>query len=277
MRKMMSMTTYAKDIQFVTEIISILLIASLVASEPPKFGYSGSIGPKFWGSLSSNYSLCSNGTLQSPIDIAKDEAKYNSSLENLQRDYANTNATLINNGFNIELRFQQGVGTILVDGKKYSLLQTHWHSPAEHRINGKRYPVELHLVHKTLEGDIAVVAVLYEYGHPDAFLNQLKDSLELLETETRRGYEGARIPAGVIDTKALSRATRKYYRYIGSLTSPPCTEKVIWNILGKVRQMTPQQAAALKAPLLLCNRNNSRPLQALNGRTVNLYHTTLSA
>jgi carbonic anhydrase len=63
---------------------------------------------------------------------------------------------------------------------------------------------------------------------------QIKDKLDALAKEVCAGNEEARIPVGVLDNKLLRKNTRKYYRYVGSFTSPPCTENVIWNILGKV-------------------------------------------
>ncbi|CAD5185481.1 unnamed protein product [Musa acuminata subsp. malaccensis] len=256
---------------FSLEIAS-LLVACAYAHDFIRFGYGGATGPEKWGSLSSEFKLCSAGKHQSPINIVKDDVVYNPNLKGLDRDYVPTNATFIDNGFNVELRYEGGgAGKMTVDGKNYSLLQMHWHSPSEHTINGERFPVELHLVHKTDCGDITVVSILYRYGHPDAFLIQYLNSQMRKEIDELAMGARAQVPVGIVRTRWWKRHSRKYYRYVGSLTTPPCTENVIWSILGKVREMSEEQASALKAPLEEEYRSNSRPLQPLNGQTVQLY------
>jgi len=133
------------------------------------FGYGkGPNGPDHWSSLKPDWKSCNGGKAQSPIDIVKDDATYTESLSPLTRDYIDANATLVNNGFDVEvcdrffskstlnhaneiysefwlapgflqLRYEEGVGTVLVDGKNYSLQQLHWHTPSEHTIDGERY------------------------------------------------------------------------------------------------------------------------------------------
>ncbi|KAK6942586.1 Alpha carbonic anhydrase domain [Dillenia turbinata] len=235
-----------------------------------QFGYSGSLGPQNWGSLSPAFAMCSTGKSQSPVNIVKDEAALDKNLKPLRRFYQAANATLVNNGFNIGVKYESNSGWLIVDGKNYSLVQMHWHSPSEHTIDGQRHPLELHLVHKTSEGDITVIGILFQYGDADPVLTKLQKSLKRLAEESA-GNEQAHIPLGVIDTKQLRRKTRKYYRYVGSLTTPPCWENVIWNVLGKVRTISKNQVAALKAPLKRVFWENSRPTQPLNGRKINLY------
>ncbi|KAM0939721.1 putative carbonic anhydrase [Dioscorea sansibarensis] len=188
-------------------------------------------------------------------------------------DYTPTNATLVNNVFNIMMQYNQNVGTVVVNEKKYHLKQMHWHSPAEHTIDGVRHPVELHLVHFSDDGNITVIAVLYKYGDEDKLLIKIKDKVDELAKDacSVTGKKATHIPLGVINTKYLKHRNHKYYQYVGSLTSPPCTENVIWNIAGNVREMSEEQAAELKAPLDIGYKDNSRPLQPLNGRTVEFF------
>ncbi|WOL04056.1 hypothetical protein Cni_G12777 [Canna indica] len=251
--------------------MAFLLAASASAHDFVNFGYSGATGPDKWGSLSPEYKLCSNGKQQSPINIVKEAALLNRKLDRLDRDYVDTSATLVDYGFNIVVKYSDDAGHVTVEGKNYSLIQMHWHSPSEHTINGERFAVELHLVHKSDDGSIAVVAILYQLGRPDPFLVQLKDKFDEMAKETCGADQEARVPIGEMELRAVKRHTRKYYRYVGSLTSPPCTENVIWNILGKVRQMSREQLVGMRAPLDEAYRNNSRPIQPLNGRTVQLY------
>ncbi|XP_062006539.1 alpha carbonic anhydrase 1, chloroplastic [Rosa rugosa] len=236
------------------------------------FTYSGATGPQRWGSLSPYFSAC-NGKKQSPLDLAKDKVIRSRNFKPLTRNYLALNATLYNNGFNIGVHFDgQIAGTLVIDGKNYNLKQLHWHSPSEHRINGVQFPAELHLVHLADDNSIAVVANLFQYGKDDIFISQIKDKLAELAEEVCRRDKDAHIPLGNIDMKEFDKRTRKYWRYVGSLSSPPCTENVIWNILGKVRYISKAQIDAIKAPLGADYKNNSRPLQPLNGRKIELFH-----
>ncbi|XP_058088408.1 alpha carbonic anhydrase 1, chloroplastic [Magnolia sinica] len=237
-----------------------------------KFGYTGSIGPTQWGNLSPDYQVCSNGKLQSPIDIVKKDVVSDNQLGPLVKDYGPANATLVDNGFNIAIQLESDAGGITIQGKSYRLKQLHWHSPSEHTIDGVRYPVELHLVHKSDDGNLAVTAMLYKFGDRDSFLTQLKDHIDQLAKEACGGDEDALVPLGILEAKEMEKTTQKYYRYIGSLTIPPCTENVIWSIPAKVRELTMEQVAALKAPLDASCKNNARPTQPLNGRQVQLHH-----
>lgn len=252
--------------------VALLIAAPLTEQHQiPQYGYSGPTGPQKWGSLSPYFSTCSAGRRQSPVNIVKKEVVYNPKLRVLTRAYSVANATLVNYGFAIGMQYGKGAGVLMVDGKNYTLKQMHWHSPSEHIIDGVRYPAELQVIHKADNGNISVVAILYQYGDPDPLLDQIKDKLDELAKETCGADEEAHIPIGEMRPKHLKRNTRKYFRYIGSFTSPPCSEKVIWNILGKVRDISKEQVEALKAPLGEVFKTNSRPTQPLNGRKIELY------
>ncbi|XP_039125802.1 alpha carbonic anhydrase 1, chloroplastic-like [Dioscorea cayenensis subsp. rotundata] len=237
------------------------------------FSYSGATGPDKWGTLSPQFRACSNGKHQSPINIVRKQAIWNSNLRPLEIDYTPTNATLVNNVYNIMIQYNQSVGTMVVNEKKYHLKQMHWHSPAEHTIDGVRHPVELHLVHYSDDGNITVISVLYKYGDEDKLLHKIKDKVAELAKGTCSitGEKATHIPLGVINPKYLKHGNHKYYQYVGSLTTPPCTENVIWNIAYKVREMSEEQATALRGPLDIKYKHNSRPLQPLNGRTVEFF------
>lgn len=237
-----------------------------------RFAYSGHISPDKWGDLSPEYCLCANGTRQSPINIVRSAAVLDRSLKPLDRHYHPANCTLVDNGFNVMVKYGGDVGTMVMDGKNYTLEQLHWHSPSEHTIDGVQYPMEMHLVHVSADGNISVVAVLYKYGRADPFLLQFEKEVGQLTEELKGGKQNPNVTAGLVQTKALRGHTNKYYRYVGSLTTPPCTENVVWNVLGKVREISQKQAASLSLLLQDDCRNNSRPCQPLNGRQVRLYH-----
>lgn len=259
----------------VLAIALMLLVSSTSASDAGLtaglFGYVDPNGPRKWGSLSPKFAECSKGKHQAPVNIVKDQVVHNKSLKPLIRDYTPVNATLVNNGFNIEIRFDEHVGVLVANGKNFTLKRAHWHTPSEHRIHGKQFPAELHLVHQAVDGNFSVVSVLYKYGAPDTFLTKIKANLDELAKEQCAGHEESHIPLGITDTKYMRRKTRKYYRYVGSLTTPPCTENILWNILGKERSISKEQVRALKAPLTSSCKDNSRPIQPLNGRKIELY------
>ncbi|KAL6885908.1 hypothetical protein ACP4OV_010169 [Aristida adscensionis] len=266
------MTTSSGNAVFLLLLAAFCLTALACDNNGVKFGYIGSVGPDHWGSLSPNFTRCSIGANQSPVDIWTVAAVYDPKLEPLNRDYTVANATLVDNVYNIALKYGDGAGSVTVDGKLYRLKSMHWHSPSEHTINGQRFPVELHMVHASDDGNITVVATLFRFGRPDPFLLQIQDKLAALYAEGCNAEKGAPVPTGIISLWPLRLHSHMYYRYVGSLTTPPCTENVIWNVLGMVREMTLDQAAALVAPLEEGFRRNNRPTQPMNGRTVQFYH-----
>ncbi|KAK7345333.1 hypothetical protein VNO77_15935 [Canavalia gladiata] len=256
-------------------ILSIAVFALCTSADyyAANFSYVGPNGPDNWGSLSPSFAACSNGKAQSPVDLLKIHIVLNKELKSLDRNYLPTNATLVNNKFNIGVHFEGKVGDININGKNYSLKQLHWHSPAEHRANGRIHEAELHLVHLTEDNNnIAVVAVLYNLGDPDPIISQIEDKLVELVKETRAGNENVQIALGTFDVQEINRRSQRYYRYLGSLTTPPCKEGVIWNILGKVRTLSKEQLELLKAPLGPQFQHNARPLQQFNGRKIEMYY-----
>uniref|UniRef100_A0A5B7A4H8 Carbonic anhydrase n=1 Tax=Davidia involucrata TaxID=16924 RepID=A0A5B7A4H8_DAVIN len=289
----------AARVAFFVVSIALLLSASITegGGHGVKFSYSGETGPDKWGSLSPTCSQCSEGKSQSPIDIVTGQAVPNKDLKPLRREYHPANATLVNNHFNIEMVFQQTGGELILDNKKYKLKQMHWHSPSEHQINGIRYDAELHLVHAADDGTLTVVGILYKLGPADPLLATIQTKLgelggkeseivhkeieihrkleELDGEDSEIAHEKAEIAVGIFDLNLLKQSTptHKFYRYHGSLTTPPCSESVIWNVLAKVKSISEEQLEALKAPLTSDCKDNARPVQQLNGRRVEIYNS----
>lgn len=249
-------------IKFFFVVTSLLLVPSLASEEWEKVAEESNLGTE-------NGSLCSSGKSQSPIDIISSEAFINKSLESLTRNYHVFNASLLTDGKHLQISFN-GKGGLIIDGKTYSLNQMHWHTPSEHRINGIQYAAELHEVHKAAGGIATVVGILFEEGPPSPLLAMLKPQLdELAKKPCEAPQEKVAIPT--FASSFLRRRPRKYYRYMGSLTTPPCTEKVLWNVLAKVKTISKDQVALLKATVCGANKQNARPTQPLNGRIVQQY------
>ncbi|KAK8530737.1 hypothetical protein V6N12_013239 [Hibiscus sabdariffa] len=224
-------------------------------------------GPARWGEIHPEWRACSNGTMQSPIDISNERVHIVSHLGKLKRSYKPANATLRNRGHDMMLSWEgKEAGAIEIDGTEYALRQCHWHSPSEHTINGRRFDLEAHLVHQTADGKIAVVGLLYKIGRPDPFLASLEDDLAAI-TDTTQGERDV----GVMDPKGIKFGSRKYYRYIGSLTVPPCTENVVWSFVTKVRTVTREQVRLLRVAVHDNYDTNARPVQSLNHRSIQLF------
>ncbi|GMJ14384.1 A. THALIANA ALPHA CARBONIC ANHYDRASE 4, alpha carbonic anhydrase 4 [Hibiscus trionum] len=218
-------------------------------------------GPSRWGTLKQKWENCSAGREQSPIDIGT--VQVSSQLGDLQRNYRSAQAVLRNRTEDVAVVFQGDAGSININGTVYKAVNCHWHSPSEHTFNGTRYPLEIHIVHRSDRNETAVVGILYRYGLPDPFIASILLPILSLGRED--------IPLGLVNPEAIGFPGSSYYRYNGSLTTPPCSENVTWTVFKEIKMVTPVGVEALRRVLPPQNRNNSRPTQPLNDRTV-LFH-----
>ncbi|RDX76379.1 Alpha carbonic anhydrase 7, partial [Mucuna pruriens] len=244
-----------------------LYIHSLMAhtEDESEFNYDvkSEIGPFNWGDIKPEWSLCKNGSMQSPIDLLNERVQIVSHLGTLQMNYRPSNATLKNRGHDIKLEWLAGTSYLQINETRYVLKQFHWHSPSEHTIDGKRLDLELHMVHETPSGQTAVIGILYKAGRPDPFLSLLTNHLEAISDST-----GAEREVGVMDPRMvkIGRSRTQYYRYIGSLTVPPCTENIAWTMLREVRSVSREQIRLLRVAVHDDSNTNARPLQLINNR-----------
>ncbi|RID57095.1 hypothetical protein BRARA_F00499 [Brassica rapa] len=223
-------------------------------------------GPERWGEIKPEWEMCGKGEIQSPIDLMNERVKIVSHLGRLIRDYEASNATIKNRGHDIMLKFEAGAGSIKINGFQYELQQLHWHSPSEHTVNGRRFALELHMVHEGKNGRMAVVTVLYKIGRADTFIRSLEKELEAITD-----LDDAEKHVRMIDPKQIKIGSRKYYRYIGSLTTPPCTQNVTWSVVRKIRTVTREQVRLLRVAVHDDSLTNARPVQPINKRVVRLY------
>ncbi|OYX87181.1 MAG: hypothetical protein B7Y75_02480, partial [Azorhizobium sp. 35-67-5] len=135
----------------------------------------------------------------------------------LQFSYKPSNATVVNNGHTIQVDMS-GDNTLTVRGSTFKLLQFHFHNPSEERVNFKTYAMVVHLVHKNDAGQLAVVAVLLDPGVTNTLINKVWTYMPL-EVGDR-----VSMPADFIDLNELLPEDRRYYQFMGSLTTPPCSE-----------------------------------------------------
>ncbi|XP_031474278.1 alpha carbonic anhydrase 8-like [Nymphaea colorata] len=234
-------------------------------SDEEEFGYeegSGK-GPEKWGQLKPEWEACGKGKKQSPIDISNNHVTPSVEMGTLPKKYKPAHSILHSRGHDITIKWDGDAGGIRINGTEYHLKTCHWHSPSEHTINGTRFDLELHMVHESDKGEISVVAILYRYGQHDDFLAKFMHAITTVGTTDE--------VIGFTNPTDIKIGSRKYYRYEGSLTTPPCTEGVIWNVMKKVRTASKSQIFALRGAVKEGYENNSRPIQALNGRPIWLY------
>lgn len=218
--------------------------------------YDGNNGPRVWGQLEPDFALCANGKRQSPIPIEDDHTLLGPA-ETLEFNYTPSSATVVNNGHTIQVEVQ-GENTLVVRGSRYRLVQFHFHTPAEEQINGKHAAMVAHLVHRNDEGQLAVVAVLLEPGTANTLIDKVWTYMPL---DTK---DQVRMPPGLLNLNELLPADQRYYQFMGSLTTPPCSEGVLWMVL---KSPMPISAAQLKLFTQLYPMN-ARPVQPVNGRPV---------
>ncbi|KAL6141909.1 hypothetical protein ACLB2K_060195 [Fragaria x ananassa] len=227
-------------------------------------------GPKHWGELREEWAACKNGTLQSPVDLLSEIVEVHPNKGEVRLKYKLSNATIRNRGHDISIQWKLGdAGSVEINGTDYWLDQCHWHSPSEHTINGKRFDLELHMVHlipdANVENNIVVVAYLYKIGKPDKFLSEVsKDIKSMIDVKEERHR-------GVVDPRNVRKGGAKFYKYKGSLTVPPCTEGVTWIIHKKLTTVSREQMELLREAVHDSAELNARPLQALNRRDVHFH------
>ena len=220
------------------------------------WSYEGATGPQAWGSMKPDFNVCAIGKRQSPINI-EESATLQGPAEPLKFNYQPSSGTVVNNGYTIQVDLN-GDNYITVRGSEYKLLQFHFHHPSEERINYKASAMVAHLVHKNAEGQFAVVAVLLDPGAANALINKVWTYMPL------DSGDRVRVPAGLIDMNEILPADQRYYQFMGSLTTPPCSEGVLWMVL-KAPVAIGREQIKLFSQLF---PNNSRPVQPINGRAV---------
>lgn len=220
------------------------------------WSYEGPTGPQAWSKLKSDFNVCAIGKRQSPINI-EESATLQGPAEPLQFNYQPSSGTVVNNGHTIQVDLY-GENSMTVRGSTYKLLQFHFHTPSEEQINYRNFAMVAHLVHKNAEGQLAVVAVLLDPGTANALINKVWTYMPL-DTNDR-----VRMPTGLIDMNELLPKDQRYYQFMGSLTTPPCTEGVLWMVLKQPTFVSREQ---IRLFTQLFPRN-ARPVQPVNGRPV---------
>lgn len=218
---------------------SLAVLASPVMAQD--WSYDGKTGPDHWGKVAE---VCEAGLMQSPIDLGAVKATGNI---NLEINYSPVTATVVDNGRTLQADFGEGM-SVTSAGTVFNALQVHFHTPSEHAIDGERYPLVGHVVHASADSELLVVGVMFEEGDASPALQALLDNV---------GGD-----AVTMDVTDLLPDDKSLYRYMGSLTTPPCSEGVNWHVMAKPMTASAEQIAAFENAMGM----NARPVLPLNGR-----------
>jgi carbonic anhydrase len=246
-------------------VVLTLGLAAVAAAQTPDpnvdqnaapWSYQGKTGPLVWGKLDSAYQACSKGHEQSPLDIRG--AHLNKALAPIEFHYIAGAVTVENNGHTIEVHVKPG-SYIVAGGVRYELLQFHFHHPSEEAVKGKMSDLSVHLVHKSADGKLAVVAVRMreEAGSPNAVLAALWPHMPRTAGASEKVTE-------MVNAGGLLPVDRGYWTYMGSLTTPPCTEGVRWFVFEQELSLSRDQLRIFAA----LYRMNTRGLQDAHGRRI---------
>lgn len=225
------------------------------ASHEAHWGYTGEHSPAHWGEMKKEFAMCSKGKMQTPINIIPTQ---DIDITPLEFDYTTNSTNVVNNGHTIQVNVANG-SSIMIDGKEFDLKQFHFHTPSENNINGKKFALEAHFVHVAKDGQLAVVAVMFKEGKSNPILEKIwsKFPLALNHKES--------IDLSSSDIKSLLPSNKEYYKFMGSLTTPPCSENVKWNVFKTAMTISKEQVKQFFATF---GHSNNRPIQQTNNRVI---------
>jgi carbonic anhydrase len=237
-------------------LLSLGLAATAAAQTTTSWSYDGRTGPMVWGKLDPAYHACAKGHEQSPIDIR--HAHLNAALHPIRFHFIAGPVTLENTGHTVEVHVNPG-SSMVADGVRYELVQFHFHHPGEEAVKGALPDMNIHLVFKSAEGKLAVVAVRLneDRGFPNPTLATLWEHLPATAGATEKVTD-------VVDPGGLLPTSRSYWTYTGSLTAPPCTEGVRWFIFEQEVSISRNQLQTFGKLYPF----NARPLQEPHDRRI---------
>ncbi len=237
-------------------VLGIIASATIFASEhaTAHWTYSADTGAAHWGELNPKYEMCKKGVNQSPIDVT---GFVEADLTPLKFEDKGLSEEFVNNGHTVKVSFKKG-SQLTVDGKEFDLIQYHFHTPSENHIDGKSYPMEAHLVHASNDGELAVVALMFEKGEVNKALEPLVKKMPM-KAEDKSSMEEEKLTPYTILPK-----DRDHYRFNGSLTTPPCSEGVRWFVIKKPVSISQEQLKVFHEAM----GTNNRPLNPLGARKV---------
>ena len=249
--------------QLGASVLAIVVGAVLSLAAPAGHGadtghwsYSGPTGPAKWNTLEKGFAQCKLGQVQSPIDIPDEKAR-KGDLSPLLFNYKPSPLKIIDNGHTIQVDYAPG-SFLSWEGKRYELVQFHFHKPGEEKVDGKGHDMDAHLVHQGPNGKLVVLAIELDVGKENRLIKTLWENLP-----KEKGKENV-VDAVKINAVDLLPENKGYYLYAGSLTTPPCSEDVTWFVLKTPVQVSSDQLARFARLYPM----NARPIQPLNDRDI---------
>jgi carbonic anhydrase len=226
------------------------------ASEPHKgaaahWSYEGEGNPEKWGELQADFRMCQLGLEQTPIDLSNG---ISGDVGTVDYDYKPVPLRIVNNGHTIQVNAEPGSACV-IGGTRYELLQFHLHHPSEHLLAGKGFDLECHFVHKSGGGALAVTGVFIRPGAANSAMKAFFDSMPARESPEQRVGD-------TIDVAAIVPKNGGYFRYMGSLTTPPCSEGLTWTVHKEPIEASVEQIQKFAALF----PKNARPIQKRNRR-----------
>ncbi|MCZ8235506.1 MAG: carbonic anhydrase family protein [Inhella sp.] len=227
---------------------------SAAVSKPAvRWGYTGPGAPEHWAELDPAFRICGVGTRQSPIDLRD---TFQVDLDPIRFDYAPVGFSVQDNGHTLHVALE-GSPSLTVRGERYRLTHLQFRRPSEERIRGKQFDMSVQLFHRNDAGRWAVLSVLLERGEPQPVVQQVWNHIPLEKGDIQKGL-------APLDLTALLPTERPYFTYMGSLTTPPCTEGVLWLVMRQPVGISDQQLGIFEKLYPM----NARPIQAGSGRIV---------
>ena len=239
-----------------TTIMIVSPYRSVAERDNSDWSYGGASNPSRWHELEPEFESCKLGSVQSPIDISNYEEGESAEIE---FNYQPSQVEVVDNNRTIQVNYQPG-NTVRIDGEEYKLLQFHFHTPSEHTIDNEASAIEVHFVHQNQAGELAVVGVMMNSGAENPTIASIWSAI----SDDNQVDNAKSI---TIDAASLLPTERTYLSYTGSLTTPPCSEDVSWNLLLEPIELSAEQIATFEN----LYPYNARPVQSLNGRSVRLH------
>lgn len=230
--------------------------ACCYGAEAAHWTYAGATGPAKWSALDKGFGLCKTGTAQAPVDIPDADAR-KGDLPALLFNYKPSPLKIVDNGHTVQVNYEPG-SFVSVAGKRYELVEFHFHKPGEHKVDGKGHEMEAQMVHKGPDGSLSVIAVPLDAGKENRLIKTLWDNLP-----QDKGKERV-VDAVKINALDLLPRDKGYYTFAGSLTIPPCTESVTWFVLKTPVQISADEIARFGRVYPM----NARPIQPRNDRDI---------
>lgn len=230
---------------------SIIFCTSAYAAH---WAYEGEEGPEHWGTLLPEFEVCLKGKSQSPIDIR--DVIQAAKVVPIKFNYATDASEILNNGHTVQANIAAG-SSIIVDGIEFQLKQFHFHTPSENLIHGETFPMEMHLVHADKDGNLAVVGVMIKEGKENTALAKLWTQMPHADEKNALNSK--------VSPSSLLPESRDYYRFDGSLTTPPCSEGVRWLVL---KEPITASKAQVEAFAEVVHEHNARPVQPVGARII---------